>query len=111
QHQDVLAIVREGHQVGLPMAGAGARGNGGGAPVEADASGDVQRRAAASARAASAPIFAARQVMAPAEVVVPVDLGVDEPVDGLCPYRRAVTPAASGDLLGRPAGGKPGQDL
>ena len=81
--QHALAIGREQHGVGLPMAGAvtplhlaGPLCNGNTALDEA---------CAAAALAAVDPAFglSARQVVAPGIVVVAADLGIDEAVDGL----------------------------
>ena len=101
QHEQVLAVARKGHEVGFPMAGDGAAFDFCRPLAQRHPVTHVQGRTAALLAASAALELAAGQVMAPAEVVVTPDLGVDEPVDGLGGDSVA---GPSGHLLGRPAG-------
>src|SRR5690606_30039041 len=93
--------------VGFPVPGAAALLDLGGALVEADPVAHVQGGTAALAGPPAAPVPGPRQVVAPAEVVVADDLGVDEAVDAL----GAHPPQLAGDLFRRPARRQPRQHL
>src|SRR5690606_11009875 len=101
----VLAVTGKSHQVGLPMTGRLAVQHLVGPLVERHPMAHMQGWTAALAGAPAPLRLGPRQVVAPGEVVVPTDLGVDEAIDALmAEANRPVAPEPAGDLLGRPAG-------
>ena len=116
--EDVLAAFREGHEVGLPVSGDAAAGDGerpfvDGSKRSFDAVLEGLDGRAAFAAAPAAPGLGARQVVAPGAVVAAAQLGVDEAVDALMAGDAAASLAVEpgGGLLGRPALLKAGEHL
>ncbi len=101
QHQDGLAIFGKGHQIGFPMARDQTIGHCRGAFAQRH---PVRHQPGRTAPALAAPAafgFGARQIMAPAIILVPPDLGVDEAIYALGPDAGlAKLAGASGNLFG-----------
>lgn len=113
QHEGLLAILREQHEVGFPVAGLKAIGGGGGTFVDGYPMLDVQGGAAALARSPAALELGPGQITALGEVVGAPDLGVDEAIDGLVADHRLAQLSfqPAGDLNRRPAPRQSGQHL
>ena len=103
--EDVLAVFREGHEIGFPVPRVAA-GRGRDRPfINGNTVLERLDGRAALLSAPSATGLCTRQVVAPGAVVRASHLGIDEAVDGLvtndAPTR--IGPEPAGDLLGRPA--------
>ncbi len=103
--QNDLAVEAEQHQVGLPVAGGLAGGDGRGPLSPGAARGDEGGGAPAFGGAAPALGFGVRQIVPPRVRGVAAQLGRDEAGDGFVGEDRAVLlhRQAAGHLLGRPA--------
>ncbi len=106
--QHGLAVLREHHQVGLPMSGHAAVGHLERPICQGNTAFDEACGAAALLAAAAPLALGARQVAPPVEVRGAAELCIDEAVDGLVGDHLAPVFASqsASDLLGRPAPAK-----
>jgi hypothetical protein len=112
QGEHGLAVLGEQHEVGLPMAGAGAIGGCWRSFGDGNTAFDEACGAAALAAAQAPLALAARQIVAPAVVFGAGDLGVDEAVDAFVADHLVANLAGKPtcDLLGGPALGQTLED-
>jgi hypothetical protein len=103
--QDGLAVLGEHHQVGLPMAWDAAIGGLNGPIYQGNTAFNEACGATALFATDAALALGARQIVTPAEVIGPCDLGVDEAIDTLVGDHLAAVFAGEPacDLFGRPA--------
>ncbi|MGY3692084.1 hypothetical protein ACVIGA_002164 [Bradyrhizobium sp. USDA 3240] len=106
--QHGLTVLREHHQIGLPVPGDATVGNLKGPICQGNTAFDEACGAAASLAAEAALALGARQVASPAEVRGAPELAIDEAVDGLVGDHLvpALAGQPAGDLLRRPTSAK-----